>query len=138
KRVIDYGCGSGILAIAAALLGASEVLAVDNDPQALLATRNNCSQNQIPATLLTVWAPDQLPREPVHLLLANILAEPLAELALHFASLVQAGGDILLSGVLDGQVDSLLQHYRDWFDIEEVASDSGWARIRGIRIGRRP
>ncbi len=133
RRVIDYGCGSGILAIAAALLGAGQVIAVDNDPQALIATRNNREQNNIPAQQLEVYAPEQVPAHPAQVLLANILAEPLAQLAPTFARLLEPGGSLVLSGVLDAQVESLLDHYREWFDIVETASESGWARITATR-----
>ena len=133
KQVIDYGCGSGILAIAAALLGAAQVLAVDNDPQALQATADNRDRNGIPVPRLQVYGPGDLPAGKVQVLLANILVQPLQQLAGHFATLLQADGRLVLSGVLEDQVAGLLDYYRPWFDIEDVCSESGWSRIVATR-----
>ena len=133
KRVIDYGCGSGVLAIAAALLGAKEVHAVDNDAQALEATQDNRQRNGIAAEHIRCYLPDQLPAMQADIVLANILAEPLRELALLFSQLVKSGGAIVLSGVLEDQAESLLQRYCEWFDMETPAVESDWVRLTGSR-----
>ncbi|HID50127.1 MAG TPA: 50S ribosomal protein L11 methyltransferase, partial [Chromatiales bacterium] len=114
--VIDYGCGSGILAIAAARLGARAIQAVDTDPQALLATTDNAQRNAVADRIATV-PPDAVPPEPANLLLANILAGPLLELAPRLATRVRPGGHIVLSGILAGQADAVQAAYRHCFDI---------------------
>lgn len=133
QLVIDYGCGSGILAIAALKLGARHVWAIDNDPQALLATEDNAEKNGIPSRNLYPCEPDQLPPLSVDLLLANILAEPLITLAPHFAELVRPGGQIVLSGILEPQVDEVLQVYLAWFEMDAPLLREGWARLMGNR-----
>ena len=130
--VIDYGCGSGILAIAAALLGAREVHAVDIDPQALLATAQNAEANAV-ADAIQVKAPEQLPLRHYDLVLANILAGPLQQLAPRFAELLRPGGAVVLSGLLEAQADEVAQSYAPWFDIEPKAVRAGWARLVGQR-----
>ena len=100
--MVDYGCGSGVLAIAALKLGAAAALAIDIDPQALVATRENAARNQV-AERLTVARPDEAPRGRTEVLLANILAEPLLELAPSFAERVAPGGSVVLSGILRRQ-----------------------------------
>ena len=104
KTVIDYGCGSGILAIAAALLGADKIHAVDNDPQAIAATVDNSLRNDLPLDKITAYLPEALPKLQADFLLANILAEPLHELADQFATLLKPEGKIVLSGIL-GRTD---------------------------------
>jgi ribosomal protein L11 methyltransferase len=135
--VIDYGCGSGVLGIAAALLGASRVIAVDNDPQAITATLDNAMRNQIPAGIIECYLPEQLPaeicRQQTDILLANILAEPLSQLAEKFAQLLKPKGQIILSGILDEQVTPLLQCYSQWFVMDEATINKEWARLTGIR-----
>jgi ribosomal protein L11 methyltransferase len=130
--VIDYGCGSGILAIAALLLGAEKAIAVDNDPQALLATRNNAEHNGV-LQHLVIAAPAQLGTPCVDLLLANILAQPLIELAAHFANLVKPGGQIVLSGILREQADSVSSAYTPWFDMAPATVREDWVRLSGRR-----
>jgi ribosomal protein L11 methyltransferase len=103
QSIIDYGCGSGILAIAALKLGAKKALAVDNDPQALIATRDNAERNHIDSKDLITQGPDENITEPADILIANILAQPLKELASHLASLTKPGGKIALSGILKDQ-----------------------------------
>lgn len=131
--VIDYGCGSGVLAIGAALLGASTVIAVDNDPQAITATLDNSQRNQIPSGLIQALLPEQLPAQQADVLLANILAEPLLELAPRFAQLTRSGGSLVLSGLLEEQVEPLQQRYQAWFDMEPPLLEQGWARLSGVR-----
>ncbi len=130
--VVDYGCGSGILAIAAALLGAREVLAVDIDPQALLATAQNAQANAV-AAAIQVDAPDQLPLRHYDLILANILAGPLQALAPRFAALLRPGGTVVLAGLLDAQADEVAQAYIPWFDLKPKTVRAGWARLVGLR-----
>lgn len=130
EEVIDYGCGSGILGIAALLLGAGRVRAVDIDPQALLATRENAARNGIAEARLRVSAPEALSdAEPADLLLANILAGPLVALAPRFATLLRPGGVAVLSGVLEAQSPEVIHAASPWFSLEEVAESEGWCRI---------
>ena len=132
KTVIDYGCGSGILAIAAAKLGARHIWAVDYDPQALTATANNATVNKI-GEHLSIHAPDALPGVTVDVLLANILSGPLLELAPRFARLVQPGGKLVLSGILSDQASALLEIYRAWFNMEPATTREEWVRLSGQR-----
>ncbi len=136
-NVIDYGCGSGILAIAAARLGAKQVLGVDNDPQALTATRDNAEQNGMLGQI-KVFLPDELPAGQCDLLLANILAQPLISLAPHFAERVKTGGQIVLSGILPEQADAVRHAYLQWFDMEPVVEHDGWVRLTGKRLQEQP
>lgn len=131
KTVIDFGCGSGVLAIAALKLGAARVIGVDNDEQALTASRVNAERNGV-ADKLDV-CPPEFPPSPADLLVANILAGPLAELAPTFAENIKPGGALALSGILDGQQHELLARYANWFDDLLVASRDGWLRIDGRR-----
>lgn len=140
-ELIDYGCGSGILGIAALLLGAKQVIAVDNDPQALIASKSNCEKNQIELSKLPVFLPKEFVEQinlskirPADILLANILAGPLIELAAYFAALVKPNGKILLSGILQEQAESVQQAYKDWFEFDAITSKDGWVRIVGRRI----
>ena len=130
--VIDYGCGSGILAIAAARLGAKYVLAVDHDPQALTATRDNAARNGV-SPLIRPYPPEALPDVQVDLLLANILAGPLKELAPRFARRLKPGGTLLLSGILAEQEPELRQAYAAHFSDFETAKREDWLRISCIR-----
>ena len=137
-KVIDYGCGSGILAIAAALLGAAQVIAVDNDPQAITATIENAKRNNIPKGVIETYLPDQLPDDPAALLsdilVANILAEPLMQLAEDLSHLVKPQGQIALSGLLAEQADGLLEHYGFWFEMDKAVMSEEWARLSGTRL----
>ena len=132
KSVTDYGCGSGILAIAALKLGAAQAIGVDNDPQALLASADNAGRNGV-ASRLTVYLPEHFHGEPADVLVANILAGPLGELAPRFAAAAKPGAAFAISGILDGQQHDLLQRYGEWFDELRVASHDGWVRISGHR-----
>ena len=131
-QVIDYGCGSGILAIAAAKLGATHVWAVDNDPQALLATRDNAERNMVTEHIATAL-PEQMPEHVADILVANILAGPLITLALRFSLLVRPGGELVLSGILPDQAAQVLAAYRDWFDMAAPTEHDGWVRLEGTR-----
>ena len=131
--VIDYGCGSGILAIAAALLGAWPVFAVDHDPQALAASRENCRHNGLQEQQVIVAGPEQLPALQVDLLLANILAEPLLQLRGRFSALVKPGGMIVLSGIMEEQAEQLRKAYSEHFDFEATLLDNNWVLLSGRR-----
>jgi ribosomal protein L11 methyltransferase len=136
ESVLDYGCGSGILAIAACRLGASRVFGTDIDPQALVASNANAQRNQASATFLS---PDRLAAAepaPFDVVVANILANPLQILAPAIAARVTLGGRILLSGILDSQADPLIAVYRRWFNIGVGESDDGWITLAGTRRGR--
>lgn len=128
QTVIDYGCGSGILAIAAAKLGAKIVYAVDHDHQAILATTDNANKNGVGAQIKCV-APTQLPEKTADLILANILAEPLIELAPRFATLVKPGGKIVLAGLLTSQSQRVLGAYEPLTQLVEEATEGEWHLI---------
>lgn len=133
KRVIDYGCGSGILAVAAAKLGAERVYAIDYDPQALTATRDNAAANGV-ADKVETAAPELFGDVTAELMVANILARPLAELAERFAKLVEPGGRIALSGILQTQCDELATLYAHWFDMNDAILRDDWALLEGRRF----
>lgn len=129
-EVIDYGCGSGILAVAAAKLGARHVWAVDIDPQALTATAANAERNGV-ADRITTCLPKQLPAMEADILIANILANPLKDLAPHFRGLVRPGGKLVLSGILEDQIESVWQAYGESFERDGFRIRAEWARIQG-------
>lgn len=131
KTVVDFGCGSGILGIAAARLGARTVLCVDSDPQALAATSENAARNGV-ADRLDVTDP-QPPLPETDLLIANILSGPLIELAPRFATCISAGGTVVLSGILAGQADTVAAAYAPWFDLDRPAERDEWVRLSGRR-----
>ncbi len=131
KTVIDYGCGSGILALAAARLGARHVFAVDIDPQALSATRSNAATNKL-ENRVSVLASDSAP-PPADLLIANILLKPLVELSTLFKSLVNPGGYIVMSGILSTQVTECLETYSQWFKMGDITYNDEWALVNGHR-----
>jgi len=126
--VLDYGCGSGVLAIAAARLGATRVYAVDNDPQALTATRENAARNGV-QDRIGLHSPESLPALKVPLLLANILARPLVDLVPRFAALLETGGRLLLSGILEQQEQDIRRAYAPGFEFQEAARREGWMRL---------
>ena len=133
KEIIDYGCGSGILAIAALLLGARSAVGVDLDPQALEATIENARRNHIPAGKLSVFLPGDEPNEQADVVLANILAGPLTQLAGKLAGLTRTGGSIALSGILAEQADDIAQTYKQWFTMDDPITVDGWAMLAGKR-----
>ena len=132
STLLDYGCGTGVLGLAALVLGAHGALAVDNDEQALLATRANAELNGLTERLL-VCSPEELPATQVDVLAANILAGPLVELATRFAAHVRPGGLVVLSGVLEAQAARVAAAYAPYFDELEHASRDGWVRLTGRR-----
>lgn len=137
KRVVDYGCGSGILAIAAALLGAETIEAVDNDPQAILATNDNCARNDLAETRVATYLPEPFlavsTLQGADILMANILAEPLHSLASTFATLVRPGGSLVLSGLLADQAQAIVTRYSEWFDMAPATQREDWIRLTGTR-----
>jgi ribosomal protein L11 methyltransferase len=130
--VLDYGCGSGVLAIAALMLGASGAWAVDHDPQALAATADNARLNGI-TERLAVLAPAAVPSLVVDVVVANILAAPLVELAPRFARHVRPRGAIVLSGILERQVERVTAAYEPWFDGFASSVHNGWVRLAAVR-----
>ena len=132
RQVVDYGCGSGILAIAAARLGAAAVHAMDIDPQALIATHDNAVRNGV-RERMTLAAEPGLEPGGADVLLANILAGPLVELAPRFAQALRPGGALALSGLLADQAAAVTAAYRPWFDIAIAATRDGWVLLAGRR-----
>lgn len=130
KRLIDYGCGSGILAIAAARLGAGEVTGIDIDPQALLSARENAVLNRV--RLTTFSGEDPLPA-PADIVMANILSTPLKLLAPILSALVAPGGRLVLSGVLERQVEEVAECYDPALKLHCWRSRDGWACLAGQR-----
>ncbi len=151
-NIIDYGCGSGILAIASIKLGASDAWCIDNDPQALLATSENTKKNNIENNChlfmankfsqhtIQQWSQQSSQQflQPgstvsADLLIANILAKPLVALAAYFAQLLNNNADILLSGILQHQEQEIVQAYTPWFDITKISKAAEWLCIEGKR-----
>ncbi|KOE84845.1 50S ribosomal protein L11 methyltransferase [Vibrio aestuarianus] len=135
KTVIDFGCGSGILAIAAIKLGAAKVIGIDIDPQALLASKDNAQRNGV-ADQLEVYLPQDQPEGLIaDVVVANILAGPLRELNAIIKSLVKPNGVLAMSGVLDTQAEDVANHYRDELHIDPIIEQSEWCRISGRKQG---
>jgi ribosomal protein L11 methyltransferase len=132
RSVTDYGCGSGILAIAALKLGAKSAVGVDNDPQALIASHDNAQRNGV-ADRLAVFLPGDEPKAAADVFVANILAGPLGALAPIFAAACKRGAPFAISGILAGQQDELLARYGEWFDDLRVDTREDWVRISGQR-----
>lgn len=131
--VVDFGCGSGILAIAAKKLGAKEVIGIDNDPQAIMASHNNAEQNNITEGF-EVYLPNDAPQEiKADLVVANILAGILTMLANDIAVKVKESGKIVLSGILVDQVDEIVSTYHQWFDMDAPHIEGDWVRITGTK-----
>jgi ribosomal protein L11 methyltransferase len=128
KRVFDFGCGSGILAIAALLLGAGHAVAMDIDPQAVTATRSNAEQNGVAAN---ITASTVRPDTEFDLVFANILAAPLIDNAEWLCQRLRDGASLLLSGILINQVDDIRDAYGRWIDFEPPEFDDDWARLAG-------
>jgi len=130
KIVIDYGCGSGILAIAAALLGAKKVIGVDIDPQALEATQANAERNGVQ---IDTYLPEACPDITADLVIANILAGPLQTLAPTLLKLSKPKSDIILSGILDSQAKAVSDTYQTWFNMAPPTQKEEWIRLVGQR-----
>jgi ribosomal protein L11 methyltransferase len=132
KLIVDYGCGSGILAIAALKLGAHHAWGVDIDAQALLASRDNGEHNDV-LTHLTVCSPQDLPSVRADVVLANILSDPLIQLAPRFGGLVRIGGDLVLSGLLENQAPSVRAAFDPWFTFHPGRGQDGWTLLHASR-----
>ena len=130
ESVLDYGCGSGILTIAALKLGAGSAVGVDIDEQAIRASNDNAVQNNVQAHF---YLPDGLPQGQFDVVVANILANPLRMLGEMLAARTKQGGRIVLSGLLAEQSEELGEIYSQWFDIEPAETEEGWARLSGVK-----
>lgn len=130
--VLDYGCGSGVLALAALKLGARSATAIDIEPQALEAARRNAELNRLESAL-RIGPPASLGRGPYDVVLTNILAKPLMGLAERFASLQPPGGQIVLSGLLSAQLDAVAARFGRWYRAQEAETLDGWCRLTGQR-----
>ena len=146
KVVIDYGCGSGILGIAALLLGARQVYAVDIDPQAVLATNQNAARNDVdnrlqaflPEDFNNYWQQNDV--KPVNIMVANILAKPLIGLAPYFATLMAPKSRIVLAGLIESQTEQVTEAYQPYFDLDPkhaftAQEDQHWQRLSGTFTG---
>lgn len=132
-NVLDFGCGSGILAIAALLLGAKQACGTDIDPQALEASRDNATRNGIDAARFPLYLPSEMPADTFDLVLANILAGPLVQLAPTISQHVRQGGHLVLSGILAEQAEEVRAAYQAEFILDPTAEKDGWVRISGVR-----
>ncbi len=132
KNIIDYGCGSGILAIAALLLGAKHCYAINNDPQALTATFDNATENRVEERI-EICLPEELPQTTADIFIANILAKPLVELAGKFASLCKQGTQIAVSGILEEQEQDIINAYKPHFGELVTQQKGDWLIIHGIK-----
>lgn len=132
KTVIDFGCGSGVLGIAAALLGAKHVWAVDVDPDAVDASHENASKNSV-SSIIDVCLADDFQTDKVDLVLANILANPLIELKPRLTNMVVSQGKLVLSGILENQAEMIIQEYENDFRFGEIAEIDGWVRLVGTK-----
>ena len=132
SRVIDYGCGSGVLAVAALALGADHCACFDIDAQALTATQENARANGVEARLQVCQEPDSIPR-PADVLMANILSGTLIELSSAFAGLVAPSGQLLLAGLMDGEAACVIHAFDAWFDMLPFGRRDGWTALMGRR-----
>jgi len=136
RAVVDYGCGSGVLGIVAAIKGAAEVICVDNDPQALIATGENAARNDVVAKI-KVQLPETLKPGSADVILANILARPLIDLAPVLLDCLRPGGWLVLSGVLEEQAEEVAGAYRQHIDDFILTTDESWLRLHGQKSGLR-
>lgn len=133
KVVIDFGCGSGILAIAALKLGAKRVIGIDIDPQAITASRDNAQRNNV-SEQLELYLPADMPEGILaDVLVANILAGPLRELSTSIEALIKKNGSLALSGILEQQAEELIEVYGQWFNMDRAEIKEEWARLSGIK-----
>ncbi|MEG3114130.1 50S ribosomal protein L11 methyltransferase [Salinicola sp. 4072] len=136
RQILDYGCGSGILAIAALKLGADTAVGVDIDPQALQASRDNAERNQIDEASLILDYPEKIGRGEFEIVVANILAGPLIDMASTIAARVRPAGQLALSGILAAQAESVLDAYRgQGILMDEPQEKEGWVLLTGHRPG---
>ena len=129
ESVLDYGCGSGILAIAALKLGAARAVGVDVDSQAVTASRDNATANRVEN--VQFYLPDKVPQGSYDVVVANILTNPLRMLAPLLANATRQGGQIVLSGILEEQAQDMMNIYRQWFDLDAPIFDDGWVCLSG-------
>jgi ribosomal protein L11 methyltransferase len=134
QTVVDYGCGSGVLGIVAAIKGAANVICVDNDPQALAASGENAARNDVAAHIQTLM-PAQFKPVQADVVLANILAGPLIGLAAGLLATLRPGGSLVLSGILEEQAQEVAAAYRAHIDHLTITADDGWARLQGRKTG---
>jgi ribosomal protein L11 methyltransferase len=130
--VVDFGCGSGILGIAALKLGAKRVVGIDIDPQALLASQDNANRNDV-GEKIELYLPEHQPELQADVVLANILAAPLRELKTVITNYCKVGGKLVLSGILDNQAQEISDLYSQYFDMEPIMIDGEWARVSGVK-----
>ena len=131
--VVDFGCGSGILGIAALKLGAQRVVGIDIDPQALLASQDNANRNDV-GEKIELYLPEHQPELQADVVLANILAAPLRELRTVITAYCKTGGKLVLSGILDNQAQEINDLYSQDFHMEPIEIDGEWARVSGVKI----
>jgi ribosomal protein L11 methyltransferase len=131
--VVDFGCGSGILGIAALKLGAKRVIGIDIDPQALLASQDNANRNDV-GEKIELYLPEHQPELKADVVLANILAGPIRELRTVITEYCKTGGKLVLSGILDNQAQEINDLYRHDFDMDPIMVDGEWARVSGVKI----
>ena len=131
ENMLDYGCGSGILAIAAVKLGAASVIGVDVDSQAVQASHDNASVNGVDD--IRFYLPDDMPTGNYDLVIANILTNPLRMLAPLLAKATRQGGRIVLSGILEEQAQDLMKIYQQWFDLNAPTFEDGWSCLSGYK-----
>lgn len=132
SNIIDFGCGSGILAIAGLLLGANQAIGIDIDPQALIATNDNAQKNNV-THQIQVYSHLDYPSDQQAIVIANILAEPLIELSDVISALVKPQGHLLLSGILSEQAELVIQAYENTFDFDPVMSKDGWVCLHAVK-----
>lgn len=132
KQILDFGCGSGVLAIAALMLGGAHCDGTDIDPQAITASKSNALENHV-FDQLDLYLPADMPNKTYDIVLANILAGPLTELAEQLAAYCNSGGYIALSGILETQADKIIKAYAPWFNLDPIAIKGEWIRITGIK-----
>jgi len=130
--VLDYGCGSGILGIASLMLGAAKVIAIDIDPQALIATEENSKVNNV-FNKIQIGMPEVFAKVKVDILIANILAKPLKDLKKTFLDLTNDNAQIVMSGIMENQLQSIKNHYLRDVEITEVKEKNGWCLIAGVK-----
>jgi ribosomal protein L11 methyltransferase len=132
STVVDFGCGSGILGIAALKLGAKRVIGIDIDPQAILASQDNANRNEV-GEQIELYLPENQPELKADVVLANILAAPLRELRQVITAYCKPDGKLVLSGILDNQAEEINALYSEDFEMEPIAIEGEWARVSGTK-----